>query len=880
VVVAAAPSGTVTFLFTDIEGSTAAWDRHPAEMERALARHDAILRDAIAAAAGYVFSTGGDGLAAAFSSAAEAVGAAVEAQRALGVEPWPEPLAIKVRMGLHTGATVERDGDYFGPTVIRAARLMGLVGGGRVVCSAATAGEAKACTPVDVDFVPVGSVTLTGLAAAEDVFAVSGPGLAETGAAVGLAPGAGTPVPIYAGRLLGRDEELATVTTGVRTAPLTTVTGPGGVGKTRLTAEACRAVRDRFAEGISWVDLALVSRVDDVGQAVADALGVSSAPGERLAPRIAAALRGRSVLVVLDNCEHVSEAVVSLVRELLAAQDTSRLLATSREPLGVGGEVVVEVAPLASEGIESPAVGLMLDRIGPVSSRSLAELEELARELDGIPLALELAAARCRTFGVAPVLDEVRESFAVLVDEKRTVGRHRSLTAALEWSFRLLSDREQRMLQALSLFAGEFDLAGARRLAKAIDLDHRTADAITASLVDRSLISVTEHGLRLLTPTRDFARASAAGEPVWASLEDAHTAFISVRCAAIHDGLRGADEKHWIEDLDSMWPDVRSVVRRAFDRDDVATIASLVPLFGVIEAFWRRDEVFAWAAEADAKYHDVPVEGRRDLLACASIAAWLEMNIPLAVELAEAAMAADPTPGVGDCQPEASAIGAYNYAGRFDDAAETARRCLARLSDGDLYGEAYMTANLAVSLGIGGADPAEATELAARAVRVARAIGNQTVLAYALYVLALVASHDPKMAAAAAQEAHAIAVDTSNEWVLRMTTAFQAGLLPGEPVELAAVLDVVEAFYRSGYAAHAWTVLLGVVAPLLFRLGRDQDAALVVGACEASDMVEFKSSELPAESRQALEDDHELMLSRRLGARLGIPEVLRTLLTS
>lgn len=256
------------------------------------------------------------------------------------------------------------------------------------------------------------------------------------------------------------------------------------------------------------------------------------------------------------------------------------------------------------------------------------------------------------------------------------------------------------------------------------------------------------------------------------------------------------------------------------------------------------------------------------------------MNIPLAVELAEAAMAADPTPGAGDCQPAASAIGAYNYAGRFDDAAETARRCLAQLGDGDLYGEAYMTANLAVSLGIGGADPTEATRVAARAVRVARAIGNQTVLAYALYVLAAVAGHDPKMAAAAAQEAHAIAVDTSNEWVLRMTTAFQAGIIPGEPVELAAVLDVVEAFHRSGYAAHAWTVLLGNVAPLLFRLGRDQDAALVVGACEASDMVEFKSSELPTGSRQALERDDELMSSRRLGARLGIPEVLRTLSTS
>jgi hypothetical protein len=363
-------------------------------------------------------------------------------------------------------------------------------------------------------------------------------------------------------------------------------------------------------------------------------------------------------------------------------------------------------------------------------------------------------------------------------------------------------------------------------------------------------------------------------------LEDAHTAYVTERCATIHDALRGPDEKHWIDELDATWPDVRAVVRRAFDRDDVETIAYLVPLFGVVDAFYRRPEVFAWGAEADARYHDVPVKGRHNLLAAASTAAWLDMNIDLAVELGEAAIAADPAPGAGDCQPQAVTIGAYIYAGRFADAAELAQSCLPKVSErGDLYGEAYMVANLALSLATGGLDAEGAAAIAARAVRIARAIGNQTLLGYTLFALASVAGDDPEMAAAATREAHAAALNVSNRWVLLMTNAFAAGVVPGEPIELAALLDVIDTFYRSGWVAHAWTVL-GNMAGLLFQLDRDIDAALVIGACEASDLADFKSSELPAATRQAIHDDSELNQSRQLGAHLSIPEVLRLLSTS
>ena len=231
-----APSGMVTFMFTDMEGSSPAWDQHGTAMSMAQEQHDEILRTAIAASNGYVFATGGDGMAAAFASAHEALTAAVAAQRSLTAEPWPEPLAIRVRVGMHTGEAIERDGNYFGPDVIRAARLMSLVDGGRVVCSRATREAVQDRLPSGMSLLPVGSVRLKGLSAPEEVFAVSGPGLHESGQAVASPSRVAWAAPRPLNRLVGREAEIDEIVGLLMERWLVTITGIGGVGKTRLAS--------------------------------------------------------------------------------------------------------------------------------------------------------------------------------------------------------------------------------------------------------------------------------------------------------------------------------------------------------------------------------------------------------------------------------------------------------------------------------------------------------------------------------------------------------------------------------------------------------------------------------------------------------------------
>ena len=362
---AGVPSGTVTFLFTDMEGSSPAWDRHGPAMAEAQAIHDTILRGAITRANGYVFSTGGDGVGAAFSRAEDALAAAVDAERALGEAAWPEPLRLKVRMGMHTGEALERDGDYYGPAVIRAARLMSLVGGGRIVCSLATQEVVRPRLEPGLDLVRIGTVRLKGLSLPEQVFAVLGPGLAERGDAIETARDLARSRPRELSRIIGRAREIDELTQRVLETWLVTLTGAGGVGKTRLALAVAEAVSTKFPDGVAWVELAPAAQTDDVAQAVADCLGVRAQPGEPLTATVCAGLRGQRLLMVLDNCEHVLSGAAELVAAIGDGCADVVVLATSRERLGLDGERVVPVAPLATGSADTAAVELLVERMDP-----------------------------------------------------------------------------------------------------------------------------------------------------------------------------------------------------------------------------------------------------------------------------------------------------------------------------------------------------------------------------------------------------------------------------------------------------------------------------------------------------------------------------------
>ncbi|GAC1602816.1 MAG: hypothetical protein NVS3B21_31110 [Acidimicrobiales bacterium] len=877
------PSGTVTFLFTDIEGSTTLWEDAVGEMAEALERHDSLLRSVIAEHEGYVFSTGGDGFGCAFPRAIDALAAAVEMQRELGEQEGTERLALRVRMGLHTGTSVERGGDYFGPSVIRAARLMSLVDGGRIVCSAATADALGPSLFQGLVLLPVGTAQLKGLAEPEQVFAVSGPGLRETGMRVASNPIIGHGPPRAPTRLVGRDTEVESICSMLEGSRLVTLTGGGGVGKTRLAIAGAEAAADRFPEGVVWVELSSLSAGSDVVQAVADAVGVSSAPGEALLERLIAALGGRRLLVILDNCEHVLDAAGALATELVATVGDLVILGTSRERLGPVGERIVQVRPLSAEGSDGPAVELLAERIGGDGRGAGAErgaLLELAQRLDGLPLALELAAARCRTLGVDDVVDRLRDHLGLLADDNRPILRHRTLGAALSWSYDLLTESEQRVFVALSVFSAGFDLAAAEAVAGGADFGTDEVDNVVASLVEKSLIVRDKNRLGLLVTTREFGARLLADSPHHADVLAAHTRYVLGQLHLVHDGLMSESEEWWRWRLGELWADLRGAVRRALESDDADTAILLVVLIEH-EAFWRRPEAFGWITQATERYGTRAGPHRHELLAAGSTAAWLDGDIPRAVELAEMSLDVNPFPAAAiDCLPELAAVAAYIYTGRFEQAAECARRALSAVSAGkDLYMESHLLSTLCLSLALGGSGAAESDESSTKALRLARILGNPTNISYAMLTKAVaLLARDPTAAVNLAEEARVTAASVDNQWLLFTTTTLIAMLPPPEGGQdaLSAMLEAVAALYRAGWVPHAWTALRSAIH-LLFELGRFSDAALVLGGCEAAGIGSFATNGLPSELERLVEagGDRALREQRNLGARLSVPELLR-----
>jgi class 3 adenylate cyclase len=417
------PSGTVTFLFTDIAASTQLWEQDRSAMAAALEHHDRLLRDAVETRGGYVFSTAGDGLGAAFSTPRAAVDAAAAAQRALQGGSRQDGTALRVRMGVHVGVTHERDGDYFGPAVNRAARVMALAHGGQILVSLAVEELVRDDLDEGCELVPLGEFALRGLARPETVYQLVGPSLARDFPPLTAGPAVEGNLPSPASTFVGRVAELRRVTAAVPQHRLVTLVGPGGVGKTRLALESAALLRDEFPDGVWCVELAPLSEPDAVVHAVATTLGVRPEPGQPVADSVVSALRSRRTLLVLDNCEHVVEAASEVAATVGRNAPGVAILATSREPLRVDGEQLWPVEPLDPA---SDAVELFAERAASVDP-SLRLLEQdhqavvgLCTALDGIPLAIELAAGRLRSMTVDELNERLDDRFRVL---RRPGGR-------------------------------------------------------------------------------------------------------------------------------------------------------------------------------------------------------------------------------------------------------------------------------------------------------------------------------------------------------------------------------------------------------------------------------------------------------------------------
>src|SRR5271170_6342720 len=528
---AAAPSGVVTFLFTDVEGSTHRWEADADAMQMALAAHDEVLRGAIEARGGWLFKHTGDGVCAAFASPRSAVDAAVAAQRGL---------ELPVRMGIATGEAELRGGDYFGVVLNRVARVMAAGHGGQVLLV-----ESTASLLGGVELLDLGQRRLRDLSTAVGVFQVLADGLPTAFPplrTLDATPGNLRP---QFSSLIGRGPELAEVEAALRGHRLVTLTGVGGVGKTRLALELAGQLADKFPDGVWFFELASVGDPGAVPDAVASVLGITQQPGKSVTDSIATALEGRVRLLVFDNCEHVLAAAADLIEAIFAHSATVQILATSREGLAAVDEQVWPVPSLeVGAGIESAAVTLFVERARSAAPRfSLAQADEenavveICRRLDGIPLAIELAASRMASMTASEVRDRLDQRFRLLVGSRRGLERHQTLRHAVAWSYDHLDDAERTLLERCSVFAGGFDLQSACAVARFDDPDDYAVLDLLDALVRKSLLVADRSSGRtrfsMLETIRQFAEEQLVASGSATEVRTAHARYFAGREADI-----------------------------------------------------------------------------------------------------------------------------------------------------------------------------------------------------------------------------------------------------------------------------------------------------------------------------------------------------------
>jgi predicted ATPase/class 3 adenylate cyclase len=606
-VVVELPSGTVTFLFTDIEDSTRRWEQEPAAMSAALARHDHLLVQAVSVNRGAVFAKGGDGMAVVFGRAGDAIAAAVAAQRAFEIEPWPT--ALRVRMGVHTGEAEERGGDYFGPAVNRAARLMSEATGGQVFVSLSTAEVVRDRLPAGVTLVEPGERTLRSLTRPERVFELVWSADYEP------LPQAAPPPPVGTqtrSGLIGRDAELADIIDMVGAERLVTLVGPGGVGKTTLAMEA--AQRDRTGRETAVVTLTSVTDPAVLADVLASALGLRGNIGDPLSAAVAL-LGSRPWLVLIDNCEHLLPAVRDLVATLWHRCSELTILATSRERLALPFEQVCPVAPLALpasdqvEGLASvPSVALFLERARRVrpgfgtDDAQAGAIATVVRRLDGMPLAIELAAGRLSSLSLADLDRRLDRALDVLSTGAHVDQHHGTLRAAIEWSYNLLPDDEQRLFRVLAVFPDGFDLATAEDIAREVSPAIEPTTAV-ARLVDASMLVATFADVpryRMLDTLRAYGLDRLAATKELDSATERLLRWAVRLTGWIETAVMTEDEPWAAACLRAEVGNLRAVWHTARSTDNVDVAAALVS--SLWWPLWNRDlsECWNWAVELAA----------------------------------------------------------------------------------------------------------------------------------------------------------------------------------------------------------------------------------------------------------------------------------------
>ncbi len=545
------PDGVVTFLFTDVEGSTKLLERDLAAADRALVRHHELVRAAVESNAGAVFETVGDAVYAAFASPTAAIEAALAAQAALAREDWRDIGELKIRIAVHTGTVDRREGHYFGRSLFVAARLMSLAHGGQSLVSAATAAIVAGDLPKERRLVALGRHLLKDLDERIDVYQLEAPGLATTFPPLRSRGHSNLPESLTS--FVGRADLVTSIGALVSDHRLVTLVGPGGIGKTRLAIEVGSVVADRFPHGVWWVPLSDHRDPEAVLPAIA---GVVGAPGD-----LESFLADWDALLVVDNLEQVIDGAADLAR-LVRACPRIRMIATSREQLHVSGERVVQVQALSREdGLE-----LVRQRVGEARPGAIVDEEtatSLWRVLDGLPLAIELAAARARAIDPADLVERLEHRLGVLVDGPRDApDRQRTLRAAIAWSYDLLDEEDREAFERLAVFDGGWTIAAGEAIC-GVDID------TTSRLLDRNLIQSIGARLQMLATIKEFADEKRRGRSDRTVFERSHAEWFSTYAAsAEHAFSSSIDERIWLDRMAADWPNLRAGMLWAIEQGD------------------------------------------------------------------------------------------------------------------------------------------------------------------------------------------------------------------------------------------------------------------------------------------------------------------------
>lgn len=552
-------------------------------MRAAMVRHDVLIEAGITRHNGTIVRPRGEGDSrfAVFLRATQALAAAVAIQKTIAEEPWPLSSPLKVRIGIHTGEADLRDGDYYGSAVNRCARLRGAAHGGQTLLSMITFSLVQDNLPSGVSLLDLGEFNLRDLKRPEHIYQLVIPGLPATFPPLRAIESVPTNLPVALNRFIGREREIAELKHLLASTRLLTIKGPGGAGKTRLALQVGADLLDSFPDGVWLVDLAPLSNPALVSQATAHVFDIREEEGRPLADTLVAALRAKNLLLIYDNCEHLLLNTAQLVKELLVNIPKLKIMATSREPLGTAGEVVWSIPPLSSPSpreaknidklAQYDAIQLFVDRAVAVksdftlSSENAPAIAEISQKLEGIPLAIELAAARIKVLSAEEIARRISACFQLLAGGDRTAApRQQTLRALIDWSHDLLSEEEQILLRRLSVFAGGWTLPAAEKVCANEELESWEVLDLLTSLVDKSLVvaelQVEQQRYRFLEIIRQYAQERLARSNEKDELLYKHAEYFLKLARASYGELWGTKQGYWLERLEAEHDNLRTAL--------------------------------------------------------------------------------------------------------------------------------------------------------------------------------------------------------------------------------------------------------------------------------------------------------------------------------